>query len=317
MWSFDGLLEIIQSAEVITLFRHIHPDCDAVGSQFGLKNWIVENWPDKKVYALGNEYCDQGNCWPESDTCTKDIIRNSVAIILDTANEERIDDKRYEAAKTIIKIDHHPNRSPYGKQQYVFERSAATCEILAEFFKQCEGQEVSQKTAEYIYRGILTDTLCFKTTNTREHTLTIAGWLSQYSVRIPDLNRELFEITMDEFRFDAMLRDTVITTTDGRMAYRVVTADEMKDWNLTPSEVKNFIPAYGNIREIEIYAIICEMPGSDPVTYEGSLRSKTVKINDIAERFHGGGHANACGVRRLSGSEVKELLKALHERISE
>ena len=92
MWSFDGLLETIKSADIITLFRHIHPDCDAVGSQFGLKNWILENWPEKQVYALGNEYCPQGNSWPESDTCSKDIIRHSVAIILDTANEERIDD---------------------------------------------------------------------------------------------------------------------------------------------------------------------------------------------------------------------------------
>ena len=122
---------------------------------------------------------------------------------------------------------------------------------------------------------------------------------------------------MDEFRFDAMLRETVVTTKDGRMAYRIVTADEMKDWNLTPSEVKNFIPAYGNVREIEIYAIICEMPESDPAAYEGSLRSKTVKINDIAERFRGGGHPNACGVRGLSGSEVKDLLNALHARITE
>ena len=316
MWSFDGLLEEIRSADTITIFRHIHPDCDAVGSQFGLKNWITENWPDKHVYALGNEYCQQGNCWPESDSCTKDIIRSSLAIILDTANEERIDDYRYEAAKKIIKIDHHPNRSPYGKMQFVFERSAATCEILAEFFKQCEDQEMSQKTAEYLYRGILTDTLGFKTTNTRDHTLSVAGWLSQYSVRIPELNRELFEISMDEFRFDAMLRDTVVTSKDGRMAYRIISADELEQWNLTVSEAKNFITAYGNIRDIEINALFCEIPGSDPVLYEGSLRSKSVVINDIAEKFRGGGHANACGVRGLTSDEVIELLKQLQKRAS-
>ena len=315
MWSFDGLLDEIRSADTITVFRHIHPDCDAVGSQFGLKNWILENWPEKQVYALGNEYCQQGNCWPESDSCSREIIRTSLAIVLDTANEERIDDERFESAKKIIKIDHHPNRSPYGKMQFVFERSAATCEILAEFFKQCEEQAVSQKTAEYLYRGILTDTLGFKTTNTREHTLSIAGWLSQYSVRVPDLNRELFEISMRQFRFDAMLRDTVITSPDGRMAYRIISADELQDWNLTVSEAKNFIDVYGNIREVEIYALLCEIPGSDPVSYEGSLRSKNVAINNIAEKFHGGGHANACGVRGLSSAEVFELLGQLHARI--
>jgi len=315
MWNFEGLLEQIKSADIITIFRHVHPDCDAVGSQFGLKNWIKENWPEKQVYALGNEYCTQGNCWPESDSCSIDVIRKSLALIVDTANEERIDDERYESARRIIKIDHHPNRSPYGNQMYVFERSAATCEILAEFLKQCSEQDVSQKTAEYLFRGILTDTLGFKTSNTREHTLTIAGWLAQFSVRIPELNRELFEISYDDFRFDAMLRDTGIFTSDGRMVYRIVSESEAEDWSLTPQDVKNFIQAYGDISGVEIFAIFCQTPGTNPPCFEGSLRSKTVRINDIAEKYRGGGHPNACGVRGITDKELPELLKELHQRI--
>ncbi len=316
MWSFEGLLQEIESADTITIFRHVHPDCDAVGSQFGLKNWINENWPKKQVFALGNEYCTQGNCWPESDTCTLHEIRRSTAIIVDTANEERIDDDRFEYARKRIKIDHHPNRSPYGDMMFVYERSAAACEILAEFFKQCPDQEMSQKTAEYLFRGLLTDTLSFTTNSTREHTLTIAGWLAQYSVRIPQLNRELFEISLPDFRFKSMLQDTVVITHDGKMAYRIVSSSEMEDWGLTTSEVKNFIQVYGDVKDFEIFAIFCEMPGTNPVTYEGSLRSKTVIINDIAEKFHGGGHANACGVRGLSDEELIALLDALHDRIT-
>ena len=315
MWSFEGLLEAIEQAPVITLFRHIHPDCDAVGSQFGIKNWIMENWPEKQVFALGNEYCTMGNCWPESDTCSSELIRKSGAIIVDTANEERIDDDRYDLAARVIKIDHHPNRSPYGDTMYVFERSAATCEIIAEFFRQCIKQEMSQKTAEYLYRGILTDTLCFRTNSTREHTLEIAGWLAQFSVRIPELNRELFDISMNDFRFEALLRRTAAITSNERMVYRVVSVEEMKEWNLTPSDVKNFVDSYGHIRNVEIFAIFCRMPNTKKEKYEGSLRSKSIRINDIAEAFGGGGHANACGVRGLTRDELEALIKALYKRI--
>ena len=60
MYQFDGLLDEIKYSDVITIFRHVRPDCDAVGSQFGLKSWLNDNFPEKKVYALGNEYCQQG-----------------------------------------------------------------------------------------------------------------------------------------------------------------------------------------------------------------------------------------------------------------
>jgi acetate kinase/phosphoesterase RecJ-like protein len=315
MYRFEGLLEEIERAEIITIFRHVRPDCDAAGSQFALKNWIEDNWPQKKVYALGDGYCPQGNCWPVSDTCRNDDIRKSIAIILDTANEKRIDDERYELARKIIKIDHHPNREPYGHLIYVTETAAATCEILAEFFRQCD-IAMSQKTAEYLFRGMLTDTLCFRTSNTRAHTLEIAGWIAQFSVRIPELNRELFDQPLKDYRFANMLRNTV-RIVDGRMAYRIVTLDEQRQWEYTASQVRNFIDEYGHVREFEIFALITEADANGTIVYDASLRSKVVIINRIAEKYGGGGHNNACGVKDLSRSQLDDLLSDLFASISE
>ncbi len=38
----------------------------------------------------------------------------ALVIVCDTANAERISDKRYSKGKLTIKIDHHPNKEPYG-----------------------------------------------------------------------------------------------------------------------------------------------------------------------------------------------------------
>lgn len=314
MWQFDGLLTLIESYDIITIFRHEHPDCDAVGSQFGLKNWIKDNWPQKKVYALGVEYCRQGHCWPESDSCWNKDIENSIAIVVDTANFERIDDHSCQLADKIVKIDHHPNLHPFGNMQYVYVDGASTCEILADFFQQCPEQVVSQKTAEYLFRGMLTDTLSFRTSNTTSHSLEIAGWLSRYGVRIPELNRELFDQSMENFKFSNMLRNSV-QIREGRLAYRIVSVQEMEEWDMPIREVKNFIEEFGHVYEFEIYAIFCEKKIGGKSYYDGSLRSKHVTINDIAEQFHGGGHANACGVKDLSEEDLENLLDKLYERI--
>ena len=73
--SFEGLLEEIRQASVITLFRHENPDCDAVGSQLGLKTWLEENFPEKKVYALGNESISSPK-WPKPDHVDDAVVRS-------------------------------------------------------------------------------------------------------------------------------------------------------------------------------------------------------------------------------------------------
>ncbi|NCB33958.1 MAG: bifunctional oligoribonuclease/PAP phosphatase NrnA, partial [Erysipelotrichia bacterium] len=171
---FTGLLNEIESHDRICLFRHEYPDCDAVGSQFGLKHWLQDNYPEKTVYALGFETCSQGS-WPESDQVDESTIQNSLAIVLDTSNLARVDDMRCSEASRIIKIDHHPNREPFGALNFVYESAAATCEILASFM-QNTGKIISIETANRLYCGLLTDTLCFRTSNTTAHTLAMAGY---------------------------------------------------------------------------------------------------------------------------------------------
>lgn len=47
------------------------------------------------------------------------------------------------------------------------------------------------------------------------------------------------------------------------------------------------------------------------IEYDGSLRSKTISINEIAQRFNGGGHKNACGVKDLTKKQLDELIQEL------
>ena len=50
------LKEKIEEFDTIVIFRHQSPDFDAFGSQLGLKTWILDNYPNKKVYAVGNNH---------------------------------------------------------------------------------------------------------------------------------------------------------------------------------------------------------------------------------------------------------------------
>ena len=311
--NFYDLKSEIENASVITVFRHANPDCDAVGSQFGLKNWIIENYPDKKVYACGNEKCDQG-VWPENDSVSDEVIASSLAIVLDTGNTARIDDQRYVLSHRIIKVDHHPEREAYGQCRMVNDKAAATCEILACFLREFKGSKVSLKTAEYLYCGILTDTLNFTTTNTTADTLMAAGYLCQFGVRIPFLARNLFDKSLNGFRFSAYVRSHVSLLGEC-IAYEILSEEVIQNANMTASKARSFIDELGHVRDFEIWCIFTEKTVNGEVLYDGSLRSKTVVINDLAEMFHGGGHKNASGVKNLTKEDIEKLLELMNDRI--
>ena len=94
----------IKKYDTITIFRHIHPDGDAYGSQIGLKRMINKMFPKKKVYCLGEQSSHWGKIFDAMDeNVPHEEIRNSLAIVLDVADARRVDDDRFKLAKEVIK----------------------------------------------------------------------------------------------------------------------------------------------------------------------------------------------------------------------
>lgn len=306
---YAEILKIIEAYDSIILIRHEHPDCDALGSEFGLKTWLNENYPDKKVYALGYETTDQYP-FPASDSINGETIEKSLAIVLDTANLERADDKRFLKADRIMRIDHHPKVDDFGNDLFINPKAAATAEILTELFEYA-GHGISRETGEYLYAGLLTDTLCFRTNNTTASSLKAASVLADTGIDIPGLNRTLFDQSLARYQFANYLRNKV-NILDGRLAYAILSVEELEKWNLTASNARNFIDEFGHVKEFEIWALFTEKVVDGKHLYDGSLRSKNVIINQLAAKFHGGGHNNACGVNTLTEEDVKNLISSLN-----
>ena len=52
---FEKALEIIKAHDTIIIYRHSNPDGDALGSQVGLCEIIKDNYPEKRVFIVGDE----------------------------------------------------------------------------------------------------------------------------------------------------------------------------------------------------------------------------------------------------------------------
>ena len=312
----NALFELIEQYDIITIYRHVSPDSDALGSQFGLKQWIQDTYPNKQVYALGNNRSSvDDKVYPAMDEVSDDVVKNSLAIILDTANSQRIDDQRYKLARYRLKIDHHIYVETYADVEVIDEHMGATCEILTTMFMERE-VTLSIACAQYLYMGLITDTLRFTISATTSNTLRCAAYLVDCGADVVKANEANFFTSMRQYKFENYLRSHCVVKEDC-LAYIIVNKEDYEAFGLTFEEAKEKVFVMGGVFEFQIWALFVEKEkdAEGNRIYNASLRSQQKPINDIANAFHGGGHRLACGVKGLTKETIEQLLTALLARI--
>lgn len=305
------LLKLIKANNKITIFRHVNPDGDAVFSCLALKSFLNDNFKDKQVKISGFEEYDLAK---DIQKVSDSFIKDSLAIVLDVSNVERLDDQRYSLAKTVVKIDHHPPITNFGDYNYVKDSAAATCEYLGEILlnKPFNKYKLSKKTRKYLYCGILTDSINFKTSSTSSNTLKVAAAIASNDLNICELSDYVFSTSIKDFDKATKLRTYLKIRNN--FGYIVLDKNDLKNLNMTSTEAKNDINEFSRIKEINIWIIVAY--NKKTKLYDASIRSKSgYIINGIARKYKGGGHKNACGVKNLTDSTIKALLKDL-ENIS-
>jgi phosphoesterase RecJ-like protein len=88
---FEAIVKAIAAHETIIIHRHSSPDGDALGSQVGLKHLILENYPGKTVYTVGDpagRYAFMADT--VMDTVPDEADESALAIILDTSGKTLI-----------------------------------------------------------------------------------------------------------------------------------------------------------------------------------------------------------------------------------
>lgn len=293
----------------IIIFRHVNPDGDALGSQSGFTQWLKDNYPEKKVYVAGFDLPDK-DLYFYPDTISDEIFNNSLAIALDCGNLERIDDQRIKLCSKILKIDHHLNVDQYGDDEIVDTKSAATCQLLCELFREFDDNVISKACATFLYRGILTDSQGYKTLSTSVKTLETGAYLASKGLDLALINRELQSESLNNFKIRTIVRSKLEIIE--KFGYCLFTLEELEKYQLSPSQCRNYVSEFMNIEEITIWAIFNErLDNNNNLVYDGSLRSKTISINDIANKYHGGGHNVACGVKNMTSNEYQEIMDEL------
>jgi len=234
----NEILEKINAYELILIHRHKNPDPDAIGSQAGLRAILRENFPEKRIYAVG--YDEPTLTYlAEMDLVELREDEKYLSIVCDTANTPRIDDDRYKNADFLIKIDHHPNDDAYGDLLLVEPERSSASEIVADFTFET-GLKLNAEAARLLYAGIIGDTGRFLYPATSPNTLKVASKLAEFPFDRPALGREMSSFDMKVARLQGFVYENMEVSEKG--AARVLLTQEiLKKFDLRDAETSSII----------------------------------------------------------------------------
>lgn len=299
------ILNKIKQYDRIMLFRHARIDGDCVGATKGLKAIIKLTWPEKEVYLIDAEHADYLAFLGEDDAPVDDTLyTDALAIVLDTGNEGRISNPKYTLCRELIKIDHHINVNPYGDILWVEEEASSVCEMVAKFYFTFKDElKIDSEAATYLYTGMVTDSGRFRFSSTSGDTLRMAGMLLDLGIDTEKLYAHLYLQDVETFKFKSYVYKNMKMTPAG-VAYVYISRATMEKYGLSHEQAATAVSLLDSIKGALMWMIFIEHETEIRVR----LRSRFVTVNQIAERYNGGGHACASGATVYSKKQAMTLV---------
>ena len=309
---FKKIYEEIKRYPTIVIARHIGVDPDAMASQMALKEAILETFPKKEVYAVGQgstkfTYLGKLDKQEEVD------YDKTLLIVLDTPDKRRVDIDNLDMFKHKIKIDHHPFVEEFCDIEYIDEENSSASQIIAEFLYQTKLKK-TKSIMEKLFQGIISDTNRFMFSNSGYKTFElVAKMMKDFNLNLPKLYEPLYLRPLREIKLQGYIEQNM-TVTDNGVAYIKITDEIINKFKVDASAAGNMINNFNYIEEVLVWLTISEDVKNDILKI--SIRSRGPEINKIAEKYNGGGHKLASGARVKTMEEVEFLINDLDKACS-
>ncbi|WP_036452600.1 DHH family phosphoesterase [Mycoplasma buteonis] len=297
----------LEKYDSIVIFHHIRPDGDCLGSQFGLKELLETNFPNKKVYAIGDAKGSFKFLNLVMDEVPSDeVLANSLGVVVDANFKERIEYREVldkNLFKQVIRIDHHPNDDDLGDSciRWVDSSYSAADEMITEI-AVANNWKITVRAANLLYLGINTDSGRFLFNNVRARTLYLASKLYEAGLEADFIHTNLSTITLEDIKFSSWLMST-LKTRDG-VAYIQNDLATTKQLGKTP-QTSIRVNSIGNIAGYPMWVQFTE---EEDGRIRVEFRSNGPIVRNVAIKWGGGGHERASGAIIQSFDDVEKVI---------
>ena len=311
---YNKIYNEIKKSKRVLLVRHIGPDPDAIASQISLKKSISLSFKDKEVYALGTGI-SRFNYIGRMDKFNEFDYENDLVIATDIPNVDRIDGLDVTKFKRVIKIDHHPIIDKYYMLDITDTSASSASQLVYDLIKNTK-LLMNTEIAGDIFIGIISDTHRFLFDYTSIHTYEVViDLIKKYKIDTQKLYSKLYERPLSEVRLMGYISSN-LKVTENKFAYIIIDDEILKSFGADTAACSNMINDYNNINEVLVWLFVSH-DSKNKDLLRLNIRSRGPVINEIAERYGGGGHKLASGIRLQDASKLDEVLKCYDDLCKE
>ncbi len=298
----------------ITILCHRSPDGDTMGSAYALYFILSSMGKTARVCCADPFVSDFVELLPVPNFGE---IDEQYVVAVDVAVAELLGD--YQAIygdKVDLCIDHHISNSFYAKETLLDANASAAGVLIAELVPEL-GITLTKDIATCIYLACVTDTGCFRFSNTDARTLRLVATLLEAGVENGEINTAIFESKPKS----RLLAENAATAAikyyyDDHCAIMTITNALREEHNLQDADLEGIASLPRQIKGVWVGVTIREKGELCRV----SLRTtKEVNATEICEQFGGGGHSRAagCSINATPQETEKLLLTAIEKAINE
>jgi len=299
------------------IVSHQNPDGDAIGSSLALasglaalgKHCDILNVDGVPMNLSWLPLAEQVHLFPDEGATYDGVV------LLDCGTAERtgFGEGILGQGRAVVNIDHHPGNSLFGGANLVDPDACATAELVYQVLQELPAP-IGFSAATAIYTGILTDTGCFRFSNTNERAFEIASCMVAKGVDPSWVSQMVFDQQpVARLRLLSRVMETLDLSPRDKAASVVVTQTMFRETHTGAEDVEGFVNYPRSICGVEVGLLFREEAAE---RYRIALRSKgRVDVSRIAREFGGGGHHNAAGA--TVNGRLEELKRVLFNRVEE
>ena len=322
---------VIKKASKILLTTHENPDGDGLGAEIGIYYHLKELGKDVRILNYSPlptnfDFLNSDNVF-ETYNINKDekwVSSVDLVIVFDVGDFKRtrtVADAVLKHKLKILNIDHHPHPENNSfTYNCVDLKAAATGSMVYRYLKINRDKPIEKKSLEGIYTAVMTDTGCFKYSNTNIECHQIAIECLGGGVETHKIYQSIYEnSTKPRMKLMGEFLSNINYELNGMFAWSLVTLEMLKNAKAEVNDVEGFSDMARSITGVEVAVMILQQ---DENLCRINFRSKgRIVINDIAKSLGGGGHPLAAGakiegnIKTVRNIVVDTTIKSLKNKI--
>jgi phosphoesterase RecJ-like protein len=320
-----ALAELKRSRHV-TLTTHVKADSDGLACIAVLRRWlqglgksveiVLPTQPPARYASLG---LDDAVRVAGRDVRAEDVRVPDLLCIVDTGTWQQLSglEPLVKACRgRVLVIDHHQTQDDLADVRLV-DAEAPAAAVLVHRLLQEAGARLDATSASWLLAGLGGDTDWFQLPNVTAAALRLAADLVEAGAVPWEVYDRLYRgEPLAKMRLLGMALAGLRPALGGRAVVMRLTRAMFRDVGTSPVDTEKLINECMRVSGVEAAVMLVEAEGGE---VRASLRSRPgVDVRRVAERFGGGGHTRAAGMRLKGTMDEAEtrVLAALDEALA-